>query len=150
VLTLDEPFARWRVEVAAQADERVQAIDFDSAVLGRRTRALAWVPPASEPSVPMPVVYFLHGTVATTMPAPATRALEARAQRGKPVLHAPSSPPASRGRATRARRGQRVAATSPTVTGCGALANWGQLLAESAICCPQNDRGPDGRPRPPT
>jgi S-formylglutathione hydrolase FrmB len=73
---------------------RILRLAFDSAVLGRRTESLVWLPGAGGTG-PLPVVYYLHGTVATTLPAPLRRTVDRAVARGHRVpfmLRTPTRP----------------------------------------------------------
>ena len=66
---LPSPFDAGNVEVTPDPENpQVLALSFDSTLLGRRTSSLVWVPDVYlETTQPVPVVYFLHGTIATTI-----------------------------------------------------------------------------------
>lgn len=91
--TLDDPFAAWNVDITPRDDEpRVLTVAFDSPVLGRRTECMVWVPDHYRAhGDPVPVCWFLHGTV-TPYTHPLVKRLAARAEdRGR-------TPPVSSGR----------------------------------------------------
>lgn len=78
---LGEPFSSWDVVVAPHRDqERVLTVAFDSPVLGRRTECMVWVPDHYRGAGnPLPVCWFLHGTV-TPHIHPLVNRLVARAE----------------------------------------------------------------------
>ncbi len=82
---LPAPFADWRVDVTPHVDEpRVLTVAFDSPALRRRTELLVWVPDhyrATE--APLPVCWFLHGTVAVERPAAFDRVAAPLEDRGR-------------------------------------------------------------------
>ena len=59
---LPAPFDAWDVDVAPDAeDPRALMLQFNSPLLGRRVQNLVWLPADSRS--PLPVLYFLHGTL---------------------------------------------------------------------------------------
>jgi hypothetical protein len=61
---LPAPFDAWHVTVDHGHDPHVEWVSFDSAVLGRRATMRVVVPDLyGRTSAPLPVVYYLHGTI---------------------------------------------------------------------------------------
>lgn len=66
--SLPAPFDAWNVEVTpVDGDPQILHVDFDSELLGLRARNLVWLPDLYlQSEVPLPVMYYLHGTVTFT------------------------------------------------------------------------------------
>lgn len=82
---LPDPFAGWSVEVEPHDGEpRVLTLAFDSPALARRTECLVWVPDHYRATAdPLPVCWFLHGTVAVERPAAFDRVAAELEDRGR-------------------------------------------------------------------
>jgi hypothetical protein len=60
---LPAPFAQWNVSVEHGTDPHAQWVSFDSAILHRRVTMRVVLPDAYGGATPLPVVYYLHGTL---------------------------------------------------------------------------------------
>ncbi len=91
--SLPGAFRRWDVSVGEHpAEPRVLTVSFDSTVLERRTECMVWVPDHySTSDEPLPVCWFLHGTV-TPYTHPTVKRLAALAE------DSGRNPPVSSGR----------------------------------------------------
>ena len=66
--SLPPPFDGWNVEIVpGETDPQILYVDFDSELLGFRARNLVWIPDHyCATADPLPVMYYLHGTVTFT------------------------------------------------------------------------------------
>lgn len=69
VKRLPAPFNQWNVDVAPEQDNpQVLAMCFDSPLLGRRMTNTVYIPNHyTETSAPLPVLYYLHGTIVAAL-----------------------------------------------------------------------------------
>jgi hypothetical protein len=84
---LPAPFDTWSVELTPDPDDpRIVELAFDSAVLGRRAISHVYLPDAYGRSrAPMPVAYFLHGTIRIETAEPVEAAADLLAEQGQPL-----------------------------------------------------------------